>query len=125
MTLAFGRVYCSVVCPLGVFQDAVSWIAGKRKKNRFRYSPALSLLRDSMLGLLVVALVAGVGSLVAGVGSLMAGVGSLVALLAPYSSYGRMATNLFSPVWQWGNNGLAYWAERTGRFVEQLKQETL
>lgn len=103
LTLVFGRVYCSVVCPLGVFQDAVSWIAGKRKKNRFRYSPALSLLRYSMLGLLVVALVAGVGS--------------LVALLAPYSSYGRMATNLFSPVWQWGNNGLAYWAERTGRYT--------
>ena len=32
LTLLFGRVYCSVICPLGVFQDVVSWIAGKRKR---------------------------------------------------------------------------------------------
>ena len=37
LTLLFGRIYCSVICPLGVFQDIISWIAGKRKKNRFRY----------------------------------------------------------------------------------------
>ena len=24
LTLLFGRVYCSVICPLGVFQDVVS-----------------------------------------------------------------------------------------------------
>lgn len=33
LTLLFGRVYCSVICPLGVFQDIVSWISGKRKKE--------------------------------------------------------------------------------------------
>ena len=47
LTLLFGRVYCSVICPLGVFQDIVSWISGKRKKNRFRYSPAISWLRTA------------------------------------------------------------------------------
>ena len=30
LTLLFGRVYCSVICPLGVFQDIVSWISGRR-----------------------------------------------------------------------------------------------
>ncbi len=35
MTLLAGRFYCSTICPLGVFQDVVSWLAGKRKKNRF------------------------------------------------------------------------------------------
>ena len=43
LTLLFGRVYCSVICPLGVMQDIISWIHGKtKKKNRFRftYSPA-------------------------------------------------------------------------------------
>ena len=49
LTLLFGRIYCSVICPLGVFQDAVSWISGKRKKNRFRYSPALRWLRYGVL----------------------------------------------------------------------------
>ena len=45
LTLLFGRVYCSVICPLGVFQDVVSWLGKKRKKNRYSYSPALSWLR--------------------------------------------------------------------------------
>ena len=84
LTFIFGRIYCSVVCPLGVFQDIISWMAGKRKKNRFRYSKAVSWLRYGVLGIFVVALIAGVGS--------------LVALLAPYSSYGRIASNLFQPV---------------------------
>ena len=67
LTLVFGRVYCSVICPLGVFQDVVSWLSGRRKgkKNRFSYSPAKHWLRYGVFGLFVVALVAGVGSFVA------------------------------------------------------------
>ena len=103
LTLAFGRVYCSVVCPLGVFQDIVAWIGKKQKKNRYRYSKSLDWLRYGILGLFVVALVTGVGS--------------LVALLAPYSSFGRMANNLMQPLWQLGNNGLAYLAERADSYV--------
>ena len=87
-TLLFGRVYCSVICPLGVFQDVVSWIAGKRKKNRFSYSPAVSWLRYGMLGIFIIAF--------------LAGIGSLVALLDPYGAYGRIASNLFAPLYQWG-----------------------
>ncbi|MBO8482640.1 MAG: 4Fe-4S binding protein, partial [Bacteroidetes bacterium] len=51
LTLVFGRVYCSVICPLGIFQDIVSWINGKRgekQKNRFSYSPAKSWLRYTL-----------------------------------------------------------------------------
>lgn len=103
LTLVFGRIYCSVICPLGVFQDAVAWLGKKRKKNRYGYSKALNWLRYGVLGLFIVALIAGIGS--------------LVALLAPYSSYGRMANNLFQPLWQWSNNGLAYLSERAGNYA--------
>lgn len=103
LTLLLGRVYCSVICPLGVFQDIISWCSGRVKKNRFRYSPAVSWLRYGMLAVFVVALVAGVGS--------------LAALLAPYSSYGRIASNLLAPVYQWGNNVLAHWSERAGNYA--------
>lgn len=105
LTLLFGRIYCSVICPLGVFQDVVSHISGmrKKKKYRFAYSPALSWLRYGLLAVFVIALVAGVGS--------------FVALLAPYSSYGRIVQNLFAPVWQWGNNLLAYFAERAESYT--------
>ena len=78
-TLLFGRVYCSVVCPLGVMQDIVSWISGLRKKKqyRFSYSPEKKWLRYGVLGVFIIVLVVGIGS--------------FVALLAPYSSYGRIA----------------------------------
>ena len=103
LTLVCGRVYCSVICPLGVMQDAVAWLGKKQRKNCYSYSPALSWLRYGVLAVFIVALVAGVGS--------------LAALLAPYSSYGRIANNLFAPVYGWGNNLLAYLAERADSYA--------
>ncbi len=105
LTLVVGRVYCSVICPLGVMQDVVSWISGRRKKKKFRfsYSPEKKWLRYGVLGLFVLALIAGVGS--------------VVALLAPYSSYGRIAQNLFAPLYEWGNNLLAYFAARADSYA--------
>ena len=105
LTLLAGRVYCSVICPLGVMQDIVSWISGRRKKKRYRfsYSPEKKWLRYGIFGLFVIALVAGIGS--------------FVALLAPYSSYGRIASNLFAPIYRWGNNLLAYFAERADSYA--------
>lgn len=105
LTLVFGRVYCSVICPLGVFQDVVSWISGRRKKKRYRftYSPAKNVLRYGVLALFIIALIAGIDL--------------FVALLAPYSSYGRIASNLFAPIYGWGNNALAYLAERADSYA--------
>ena len=106
LTLLFGRVYCSVICPLGIMQDIVSWIHGKtKKKNRFRfsYSPAKNVLRYVVLAIFVIAL--------------LAGFHSLVALIAPYSAYGRIASNLMAPLYQWGNNFFAMMAERADSYA--------
>ncbi|MBQ7824148.1 MAG: 4Fe-4S binding protein [Bacteroidaceae bacterium] len=103
LTFLFGRFYCSIICPLGVFQDSISWISGKRKKNRFSFSPAINWLRYSVLIIFIV--------------SVIAGIGSLTALLAPYSSYGRIVSNLFAPIYQWGNNFLAFLAERADNYA--------
>ena len=106
LTLLFGRVYCSIICPLGVFQDIISWAHGKtKKKNRFRfsYSPAKNWLRYGVLALFIIAMVAGASQ--------------AAALIAPYSAYGRIVSNLFAPVYQWGNNLLAYFAERLDSYA--------
>lgn len=103
LTLLLGRVYCSVICPLGVMQDIFAWLGKKQKKNRYRYSPALNWLRYGVLAVFIAAMAAGVGS--------------FVALLAPYSSYGRIASTLFAPLYQWGNNLLAYLAERADSYA--------
>ncbi len=105
LTLLFGRLYCSVICPLGVMQDIVAWFGsrGKKRKFRYAYSPAKNGLRYGVLALFVLALVAGVGS--------------FVALLAPYSAYGRIASNLFASIYRWGNNLLAWFAERIDSYA--------
>ena len=103
LTLIFGRVYCSVICPLGVMQDIMAWLGKKQKKNRYSYSLAKSWLRYGVLVLFIAAMVAGIGS--------------FVALLAPYSSYGRIASSLFAPVYGWINNLLALLAERADSYA--------
>lgn len=47
----------------------------------------------------------------------VAGIHAFVALLDPYGIYGRMANNLFQPVWMWGNNLLASIAERADSYA--------
>ena len=106
LTLVFGRIYCSVICPLGIMQDIFSWIRGKfRKKDRFRftYSPARNWLRYILLVLFIIGLALGAHS--------------IVLLIAPYSAYGRIAANLFAPVYQLGNNLLAWVAERANSYA--------
>jgi polyferredoxin len=106
LTLLMGRVYCSVICPLGVMQDIISWIHGKtRKKNRFRfsYSPEKKWVRYPVLVLFILGLVLGAHS--------------IAVIIAPYSAYGRIAANLFAPLYQWGNNLLAWAAERADSYA--------
>lgn len=33
LTLAFGRVYCSIICPLGVMLDIIAWVGKKQKRT--------------------------------------------------------------------------------------------
>ena len=101
LTLVFGRIYCSVICPLGVFQDLLARL--RRKKNKYSYSKEVKWLRYPMLAVFVLA-----G---------LAGIGSLFQLLAPYSAYGRIATMIFQPIWKLGNNLLAMMAERMDSYA--------
>ena len=103
VTLLVGRTYCSVVCPFGVMQDVFIWIGGKWKKNRFHYTKGWPWLRVAMLVIFVVLMVLGLNG--------------LAILIAPYSAYGRIATNLFQPVYIWINNLCAYFAERAESYT--------
>lgn len=111
LTLLFGRVYCSIICPLGVMQDIISWIAGKlqidknkRRFGRFHYQdgPGLHILRGTLFAVFVVCI--------------FAGFGTFVQLLAPYSSFGRMVTMMLQPLYELANNKLADHAEAAGTF---------
>ena len=106
LTLLFGRIYCSVICPLGVFQDAAG-LAGKAARKRLRkapggFKPANNWLRYGFLAIFIIALIAGVQW--------------FVAILAPYSAWGRITQNLFQPVYIWGNNLLGLIEDRIGAY---------
>ncbi|MCQ2182537.1 MAG: 4Fe-4S binding protein [Bacteroidales bacterium] len=109
LTVLFGRIYCSVICPMGVFQDIVIWLRRqlglllhKINERRFRrYASAKkagedvskpSTLKDEVkhfsfnkerkwvrYPILVLTIAA-----------IIAGMQVVVAMIAPYSAYGRM-----------------------------------
>lgn len=97
LTLVFGRIYCSVICPLGIMQDIFGWLGKKAKKNRYTYSKQKHALRMAFFTFMLILIVLGGGT--------------IVQLLAPYSAFGRICTNLLQPVYMAGNNVLAAIAE--------------
>lgn len=94
LTALFGRIYCSSICPMGVFQDIADWLAKKihRKKNYPRFKEN-KLLRWSIVIITVIAF--------------FMGTSLILSLLDPYSAYGRMVTTLFKPVYLEINNLIA------------------
>lgn len=103
LTLIFGRMYCSVICPLGVMQDIIAWLGKKARKNRYSYSKAKHGLRILFFTLMLM--------------SIVLGVSVIVQLLAPYSAFGRIATNLLQPLYIGGNNMLATIAEASDSYL--------
>lgn len=103
LTLVFGRLYCSVICPLGIMQDIIGWFGKKARKNRYSYSKAKHGLRVLFFTLMLM--------------SIVLGVSVIVQLLAPYSAFGRIATNLLQPLYIGGNNMLATIAEASDSYL--------
>ena len=102
-TILFGRIYCSVICPLGIFQDFFNWLSKKfNKRKKYFYKHNNPWLRWSVLAVLVAAW--------------FGGFTFLVGLLEPYSAYGRMADELFKPIYLLGNNLLAVISEKAGNY---------
>ena len=92
LTLLFGRVYCSTICPMGILQDVIARISKStgKKKKRYSYSPAKNKLRWGILGLTVI--------------GFLCGSTFIVGLLDPYSAYGRVVVHIFKPIYMLGNN---------------------
>ena len=90
VTFLIGRLYCSIVCPMGIFQDIFTWfhklIFGK--KRPFRYRKPQNWLRYTVLALFVLLMVFGLNG--------------IATLVAPYSAYARMVANIHG-------TGLVHW----------------
>lgn len=102
-TLLFGRAYCSVICPLGIFQDFFNWLSKKiDKKKKYGYKPEQKWLRWGVLAILLI--------------TWLCGFTVLVSLIEPYSAYGRIVTQIFKPLYVLGNNLLANFSEKAGSY---------
>ena len=93
VTLIFGRMYCSVLCPLGLLQDILALAAPVR---RFRFRPAARRFRAAVLFLFIVAMAAGLPV--------------LFSLVEPYSIFGRIVANIIAA-------GHAFWGVVSGSDV--------
>ena len=96
VTLFFGRIYCSTICPLGVAQNGVNALRNSRSKvaaTRFAFRKADNILRYTILAITAIGIAFGAGA--------------LVALLDPYSIFGRIIYDGLRPAVQAINNSLA------------------
>lgn len=91
LSLFFGRVYCSFLCPLGMLQDLFIFISRKTGLNkRHSFQPPTSAVQYSLLGIIVVSVI--FGSI------------SIVNILDPYSLFGKFSAHLFKPALLFINN---------------------
>ena len=95
LTLAFGRIYCSTICPLGTLQDIVIRLSGRMRRRQW-YSHKAAPVGIHYTLLAASAIVAVAGSM------------ALVDLLEPFSNFGRILTNLGDPALVSMNNGIAF-----------------
>jgi len=91
ITLAFGRIYCSTICPLGTLQDisARTRRMGKLEKFidnrwRYRYTKPATPVRYSVLTVLLMCVAIGLNA--------------VASVLEPFATFNRVCTDFFHPV---------------------------
>lgn len=86
VTLVFGRIYCSSICPMGTLQDIVSRIRKwADRKHHFNFTPPLNKTRTAWLILFI--------------GIIAIGATHIALTLDPYSAYAEICLNIFHSVW--------------------------
>ncbi len=96
LTLLFGRVYCSTLCPLGVLQDFFTHSAiWKNKRNKRRFSFKKPWYKFHYIALAIIVITYFIGTTI------------LLNILEPYSVFGRIVVNLGKPIVLFVNNYLS------------------
>jgi len=94
LTLLFGRIYCSALCPLGIFQDLLLRFRRRwGKKIRYRYDKPSLWLLYGFSGLMLLLFIAGIRA--------------VLPFSDPYAHFGRMVVQLIRPLLIYGHNGIA------------------
>ncbi len=95
LTILFGRVYCSTICPLGTLQDIFSNTYKRFKKKKYYYRlKSYKWIRYSFLALVILIFFSG---------SMMG-----IYLLDPFSNFGRIISVFVKPITVTLNNFASY-----------------
>ena len=87
VTLIFGRIYCSTVCPAGTYQDICARlrrIGRNRARHDYHYEPPMTRTRYISLAIVVL--------------TVLLGLPLIISLVDPYSIYTRFCVNLLNPL---------------------------
>lgn len=99
LTLFFGRIYCSSICPLGTIQDLFSRLAKMlNRKKKFIYSKEFRILRYTIFAIVILPIF---------FGNLFP-----IILIDPYSNTGRLFAQIINPVLILINNLAAFTLEK-------------
>jgi ferredoxin len=94
-TLLFGRIYCSAICPLGIFQDIIIRISKRiNRRRRFKFKQPQYALHYVLFSLAAIFFF---------FGSVL-----LLNLFEPFSNYGRIMSNIVGPSIVLINNALVH-----------------
>ena len=94
LTIVFGRVYCSTICPLGAMQDIVVWLRKKfKRKLRFSEAKNYAWMRYTAMGLALI--------------GALSGFSILLNLLDPFSVAGKITNTFLRPILALSNNGIS------------------
>ncbi|MCM1483709.1 MAG: 4Fe-4S binding protein [Muribaculaceae bacterium] len=111
ITLVFGRIYCSSICPMGTLQDAIARAARMGKsahKRRYRHHAPQNRLRYIMLVAMMVCL--------------MGQYYTAASIIDPYGAYARICSTLIAPV---AEGITPLWAEQGTRAAVATWSSTL
>lgn len=86
VTLIFGRIYCSSVCPVGTLQDILAHMSRRRGKP-YRFRPPMNRLRY--------------GILIGFIACMAAGLTAVAAILGPDSAYINISEQVIAPAVIW------------------------
>lgn len=111
VTKLFGRIYCSVICPLGIFQDIIGRLGRISKKQKIKYSYS----NEKLWLRLTVALLF--------IASYIICAYPIVGLLEPYSIFGRAMTTILAPVGRFIAEHLAVSSEAAGTYTYAMPAE--
>ncbi len=103
MALAFGRVYCSFICPLGTLQDIAISLSNKIRHSRKKqlFTRSYRRLRYAVLAIAMAAM--------------FFGMAIPLGLIEPFSVFGRFTTAVIKPLFVWLNNVVV-----DSEFIESL-----